>query len=144
MLLFACRNPSVFARCAFWLVVLVPLAGALPRLRRQETGGCEPANGLAVTAEKPASARLASTPAAHSDASKKLLEEFQRLYALPDTEQVVKRVAPPFFAGTIGILSRTRRRAGENHSRRPGDHDVQVGPAKAQTASNELASLSRR
>ena len=84
----ACRNLSVLARRAFWLVLIVSLAVALPCCFAQE-------DSLAATKEKPP-----PSPAVPPDVSKQLLAEFRRIYALPD-DKVVKRVPPPFSPGRL-------------------------------------------
>jgi hypothetical protein len=71
----------------------VSLAVALPRLSAQEN--CPPA-----TQEQ--SAAPASPSSARDGAAERLLEEFQRTYALPD-DKVVKRVPAPYVPGRLAF-----------------------------------------
>jgi hypothetical protein len=84
-----CVISSVFARRAFWLIVLASFAGALPYASAKNCSGGEPA-----------SCPPAAAPPAKAKDFKQLLEEFRQAYALPD-DKVIKRVGPPFSAGRL-------------------------------------------
>jgi hypothetical protein len=92
MLLPARWNVSEFGR-GFWLVLIVSLAAAT--LGRFAQENCRGAAKQQPTARPPA-----STPEVPSDASKQLLAEFERTYAVADGK-VIKRVAPPFSPGRL-------------------------------------------
>jgi hypothetical protein len=93
MLLRHRRNLFVLARRAFWLVMIVSLPRGLPCFHARE-------NCLAGAEEKPAVTQPAPESPASNNASRELLEDFQRFYALPD-DKVIKRVAPPFSPGRL-------------------------------------------